>query len=373
MSDVADPSQYPVPHSGLPPMETDQPAISFFEFWPTKLFYIPVALHWIYLSIRHGSVTLPTAANPDFPLGGLVGESKSKVLGLAEGKAKERIANFTFVDNKPSTEETLRDALANMSRERVNFPIVTKPDMGCRGAGVKVARSDKDLESYLAKFPIDNRIVLQELIAYEPEAGVFYVRPPGTKQGRIISLTLKYFPHIIGDGTSTIKQLILSDDRASKVPHLYLGRNEKNLSKVLKKGEPYRLAFAGSHSRGAIFRDGKNFITDEMARAFDDIANGLPGFCFGRFDVRFPDIKELQSGGEFRVLEVNGAGGEVTHIWDSKTSLGEAYKSLREQFRLVFEIGAANRRLGHRPATVLELFRAYRREGNLMQDYPQTD
>jgi hypothetical protein len=133
------------------------------------------------------------------------------------------------------------------------------------------------------------------------------------------------------------------------------------------------LAFAGSHSRGAIFRNGNKYITAKMCDAFDNIADGMPGFCFGRFDVRFPDIDELQKGGEFHVLEINGAGGEATHIWDSKTTLREAYRTLRKQFRTLFEIGAENRRRGHRPASLGEVYRAYRHEGQIMTDYPQTD
>jgi hypothetical protein len=375
-SQLREAQAYPKPHAGMPPLKDNQPPISFFEFWPTKLFYAPVTLHWIYLSLRFGSTTLPTAANPSFPLGGLVGESKAIILGSAEGVAKERISPFVSVFKpsfKDSSASTLTEACARMAEANLSFPVVAKPDMGCRGAGVKVARNKEDLGKYIESYPQGGRIVIQKLVPYEPEAGVFYIRRPGATKGQIFSLTLKYFPHIVGDGTSTIEQLILQDPRASKVPHLYLGRHKEKLQNVLAEGAPYRLAFAGSHSRGAIFRNGNEYITDEMCEAFDRIADGLPGFCFGRFDLRFPNIKELQKGGEFRVLEINGAGGEATHIWDSKTTLREAYRTLREQFRTLFEIGAENRRLGHRPATLREVYRAYRLEGQLTAEYPQTD
>ena len=48
-----------------------------------------------------------------------------------------------------------------------------------------------------------------------------------------------------------------------------------------------RLAFAGSHSRGAIFRNGTHLVTPQMEARFDAIAKALPEFHFGRFDVRF--------------------------------------------------------------------------------------
>lgn len=363
-------------NAGMPPLENSGPALSSFEFWPTRLFYIPVALHIAYLGLRYGGLTLPTVANPNFPLGGLVGESKSEILGAAEGQAKERIANFTTIVKSTNAKNLQRDAsiaLAKMENESLTFPVVAKPDMGCRGAGVKIIRGEDDLITYLKGFPPGESIILQTLVPFEPEAGVFYIRRPGEKKGRVFSLTLKYFPYVVGDGKSTIKELVMDDPRASQVSHLYLPRHKRHLGRVLPKGAPYRLAFAGSHCRGAIFRNGNKYITEEMRETFDRVADGLPGFCFGRFDVRFPNLKELQRGGEFQIVEVNGAGGEATHIWDSRTSLSEAYRSLREQFRLAFEIGAENKKRGYRPASVLEVFRAYRREGALTVDYPLTD
>jgi hypothetical protein len=350
-------------YRGLPPLEKNQPPISFFEFWPTKIFYIPVVIHWIYLSIRYGGWMLPTIANPNFPFGGLVGESKSQILGCAQGKAKERIAPFiTIAKSESGGGVTALEAAENrMADANLQYPVVAKPDLGCRSVGVKVLRSQDDLRDYLRDFPADSKIILQKLVPHEPEAGVLYVREPGTKKGRIFSLTLKYFPYVIGDGISTIEELILKDDRAGRVPHLYFERHKTELNEILPDGQPYRLAFAGSHCRGAIFRNG------------NDIADGLPGFCFGRFDVRFPHLEELKSGGDFSVIEVNGAGGEATHIWDSRTSLSEAYGTLREQFRLVFQIGAENRRRGHRPNSLWEVYRAYRREGILTANYPSTD
>ena len=38
---------------------------------------------------------------------------------------------------------------------------------------------------------------------------------------------------------------------------------------------------------------------------------------------------------------------EATHIWDASATLPDAYVTLFEQFRILFEIGAANRRRVH--------------------------
>ena len=208
--------------------------------------------------------------------------------------------------------------------------------------------------------------------AYEAEAGVFYVRQPGERTGRIVSLTLKYFPYVHGDGASTLRELILADPRAGRVPHLYLPRHAARLDDVPAAGEPVRLAFAGSHSRGSIFRDGTHLITPAMTDRFDAIAHSIPEFWFGRFDIRFPDIERLQAGGDFTILEVNGAGAEMTHVWDRGKSLWEARRDLMEQYRLLFTIGRANRDRGHRGMGLREFWRAYRREKALTPLYPPT-
>ena len=138
-------------------------------------------------------------------------------------------------------------------------------------------------------------------------------------------------------------------------------------------GEPYRIAFAGSHSRGTIFRDGNQYVTEAMTRAFDRIAKDIDGFHFGRFDVRFSSIGELQEGRDFTILECNGAGAEATHIWDRKTGLVEAYRTLMRQYALLWEIGAENARRGAKTARMIDLFRAWRNETSLWSKYPETE
>jgi hypothetical protein len=362
-------------HKGMPPLDMSGRATSPFEFWPAKVFYFPIALQWLGLSIKYRSLTLPTAANPMFPLGGLVGESKASVMSDLEGKAKERFADFHCFtrSNGAFGEEEVDRALEVVSEGGLTLPFVAKPDMGCRGTGVQLIKSRDNLASYLEVFPSGRQIIFQQYVPYEAEAGIFYVRRPEEEKGRILSLTLKYFPHIFGNGTSTIEELIFADKRAGPLAHIYLPRHKSRLKEVLGVGEPMRLAFTGSHSRGTIFRNGNQYITDEMRDAFDEVADGIPGFCFGRFDARFPSLEDLQKGGEFHLMEVNGAGGEMTHIWDAKTTLFEAYRDLMEQFRILFQIGADNRTLGHKPSTLRQIYKAWKDERTMTELYPPTE
>lgn len=360
-----------VPHKGMPPLDMTGPQVSFFEFWPQLYFYAPMFLYWLWLTARHGGFTVPTISNPLFPMGGWIGESKSSVFDQAGPYARKFIAPWATVDH--TSDLTVAHALDIAGRAGLSLPFVAKPDMGCRGAGVRRIRSETELADYIKAFPPGERIVFQALVDHEAEAGVFYIRKPSEKRGRIVSLTLKYFPYVYGDGVSTLGELIARDPRAGKLQHIYLPRHRARLGWVLPKGQAFRIAFAGSHSRGTIFRNGNHLITEAMTDAFDRIGKDINEFYFGRFDVRFPDIEDLRAGRNFTIVEVNGAGAEATHIWDRRTTLTEAYGALMHQYKALWETGAENAKRGFKPARLGDFLRAYRHETKLWAQYPLTE
>ena len=374
------------PHQGMPAFEQDGPALSFFEFWPMWAFYPPVMLYAAWLMLRFRGALLPTVANPSFPGGGFFGESKADILDLAMQHVPDWVAPFIRLRRAdPATAETTEAALAaGLSAEcdaalaalhatGLALPVVAKPDLGCRGAGVKLVRCRADLLSYLRAFPPGATLLLQRLVPFEGEAGIFYCRRPGQQRGRIVSITLKYFPYVTGDGQRTLRELILADPRAGQLPHLYLKRHTARLDQVPALGQAIRLAFAGSHSRGAIFRNGTHLVTAEMEARFDALSRSLPEFHFGRFDVRFDSFAQVQLGRGFTIVEINGAGAESTHIWDRRTGLLEAWRDLMRQYHWLFEIGHANRARGFKTMPWSDFLRGYRREKYLTPLYPATD
>jgi hypothetical protein len=96
----------------------------------------------------------------------------------------------------------------------------------------------------------------------------------------------------------------------------------------------------------------------------EEISRRFEGFYFGRFDVRAPSVEAFKAGQAFKVIELNGVTSEATHIYDPRNSLFDAYKVLFAQWRLAFEIGAANRRRGAPPTrlrALVKLLFDYRR------------
>jgi len=362
-----------VPHEGMPPMDTDAPPTSYFEFWPGWKFYTPLSLYGLWLSLRYGGLTLPTAVNPYFDNGGVVGESKVGILDLiASGKSKKFVAPYVGIENSGDAETIYNKAIQTMKENGVNFPVVAKPNNGCRGMGVQPLYDESYLKPYIEDYPQDEIFILQELVDYEGEGGVFYVRQPDEEKGKIISLTLKYFPYVTGDGKSTLKELIENDERAGMLKHIYLPRHAHRHDIILPEGQAFRIAFTGSHSRGTIFKNGNEFITKAMEERFDEITKEIPEFYFGRIDIRFKSMSDMETGDNMRILEINGATGEVTHVWDSKNTLMSAYKDLAKQYKLLYQIGAKNKKRGFKPDSLISLIKEYFAYKKLVDKYPQT-
>ncbi|WP_246439015.1 D-alanine--D-alanine ligase [Teredinibacter franksiae] len=350
-------------NAGLPTFEFDEKTTSFFEFWPVWLIYFPVALYWLVLSLRYRSFGLPMVVNPRIPLGGMVGESKSAILNDAGPTLKAHILPYITFNAQPTkAAEQARELVSEAQARGLVMPMVVKPDLGCRGSGVQLVHSVDQLTVYLNKSKDGQVYLLQQLAPFGAEAGVFYVRKPGEARGRIVSFTLKYRPTVRGDGFSSLRQLIEQHPRARKMARVHLASNRVLLDTVPIKGEEVALAFAGSHCRGSIFRNGAAYISTEMELVFDALLKELPGFHYGRLDVKFRDIHSFSTGKYFHIIEINGASSEQTHIWDSRTRFVDAMATLFGQYKLLFEMGSGMRSLGYAVPSVVTLIRVWLRE-----------
>src|SRR3546814_7224751 len=85
------------------------------------------------------------------------------------------------------------------------------------GYGVRLVRGPAELGAYLEGFPAGEAFILQDYVDWQGEAGVLYVRLPGEPAGRIFSLGFRSFPHVVGDGRSTLAELIATDPRTSRM------------------------------------------------------------------------------------------------------------------------------------------------------------
>lgn len=324
------------------------------EFWPAWAAYLPLIPYFIYLAIRRRSLTVFTAANPGIATGGFVGESKAAILGgFAPGSAP--VAEFETIP--AALDPAVKVQRAQAFGERYGWPMVLKPDVGERGSGVAIVRSPGELAHYMAA--ARGGTIAQRFVP-GLEFGIFYYRFPGEPRGHIFSITEKRFPVLTGDGASTLRELILDDRRAACLAPTYFKLTRYPLHWVPGAGESVQPVEIGSHCRGAIFLDGGRLATPELEEAVDRISRAREGFYFGRYDVRSDSEADLRAG-RFTILELNGVSAEATHIYDPAVSLYQAYRVMFTQWRLAFEIGEANRKLGAEPTSWWELCAAIAR------------
>lgn len=340
------------------------------EFWPAWLFYLPVGLYYVWLAIRHRGFTLPTAANPGIFSGGIVGESKIATLHDLHGTSPEFTAEAYLLEGA-----TLIERLASIeqlrAQHRLDFPFILKPDVGQRGVGVKLIRSQEQAAAHVQQATAP--LLIQRYAPGPHEIGVFYYRFPHEPRGRIFAITEKIFPTITGDGQRTIEELIWEDKRARFMADKYLSRFGGRCSEVLAAGETAKLVEAGNHAQGCIFRDGMHLWSEQLERRIDEISQRLDGFFIGRYDIRYASDEDLRSGLNFQIIELNGAASEATSIYDSRNSLFSAYRTLFRQWELVFAIGADNRRRGCPPTAPTLLWRKWRETTALIATYPLAD
>jgi membrane protein DedA with SNARE-associated domain len=326
------------------------------EFWPLQVFYFPVVVYVLYLALRFRSISVFTAVNPGILAGGFVGESKDQIYRLTEASpaTEPYMLARLLISAEMSHTQKLAAARAFTDGNDIGFPVVVKPDRGERGTGVAIVHSFEELDLYLSDPAGD--MILQE---FSPgvEVSIFYTRFPGDDKGKIFSITEKRFPEVVGDGVSDLETLILKDERAVCMARSYFAYNRDQIDRVPATGEKVSLIDIGTHSRGAVFLDGGWIMTRQLENKLDEICRGIDGFDFGRFDIRAHSFDDLQNGKNFKIIELNGVTSESTNIYDPRYNLLDAYRILFRQWKLAFEIGAENTKLGVQQTPVSELAR----------------
>ncbi|SEW57227.1 NRDE family protein [Chitinophaga arvensicola] len=308
-------------------------SICHWEYWPSLLVYGPLYPYWCWLSLKACSLFFFSAANPGIEYSGFVQERKSDIYRLIPQQYYPR----TTLCRPGQTIAALMEQLKNAG---LTFPVIAKPDMGEKGKQVKLLTSDEELEIYNSRSKVD--FLLQEFIAYEQEVGIFYYRIPGEARGHISGIVGKEFLAVKGDGRSSIRSLLKAEDRfllqLSDLAYTY----GDFLDTVLARGQEYILVPYGNHSRGAKFIDLKDRITEPLTLAIDKICQQIPGFYYGRLDIKFNSWTEMQEGKKLCIIELNGAGSEPTHIYDPANSLRYAWKEICRHWRLLYRISRLN-------------------------------
>ena len=332
---------------------------SNWEFWP---FYVTNVVTFVYVLytglVKYRRATLFTLTNPAIkPDSGFIGERKSAIF---KGLRQEYVGRWRLVGAANTMQDRLDLLHSFMADHSLDYPIVLKPDAGQRGQGVKICPDLETARQWLEQAERD--YLIMEYLPGE-EFGVFYYRLPDQPRGRIFSINRKKLLDVVGDGKSTLEELILRDERAVCMAPMFFENLEADLLDIIPEGQTRQLGQVGTHSRGSLFLDGADLISPELLERVERIVENYSGFYFGRFDLKAPSEEDLREGKNLKVIELNGLTSEATHIYDPKNSIFYAWKTLIDQWSIAFDIAEANLKKGLQPMPLAEFISHWRRGG----------
>lgn len=332
--------------------------LTHWEYWPFWAIYYPLFPFWIYLSIKARSFFFFNAANPTMENGGMAMESKNDIYKLIPN---EYIPETILIEREAAIEVVEKQ----ITSSNIDFPFIAKPDIGMKAFGVDKIYNLEELQLYIDRTPSD--FLIQELIPYSKEVGIFYVRIPGEKNGKITGIVAKEFLSVIGDGEKSILELIKNNPRSHFQLSALTKKFGSKLDEVLKEGKEFILVPYGSHTRGAKFLDKSDEINPNLEKIVDTICTRMPEFYYGRLDVLYDNFQDLSLGQKFKIIEINGAGGEATHIYDPKHSLFFAWKEIFKHWNYLCRISIINHKRGY-PYLSFKDGRAMLKENSLLEE-----
>ena len=332
------------------------------EFWNANFVYSIPSLYFLYLAFKAKSFGFFNASNPSIKNGGFAMERKMDIYDIIPKKYYPKSFFFEANQNIKTIHATLID-------NKLNLPIIIKPNIGLQGMKVEKIASLVELDTYLSSVNFD--FIIQEYIDFKNEIGIFYCKNPADEAGIITGIVFKEYPTIVGDGKSTINDLIIKDLRLCIHLKFFQTIYSSKLNLVLNYGEILNLITIGNHARGCKFLDISDMITPKLIVSINKICNKIPNFYYGRIDIKYNIFEELENCENFSIIEINGAASLPTHIYDPKHSLFFAWKEIIKHFNKMYEISKINYSMGVPYLTfkeVISLFSAHSNHISLLKN-----
>lgn len=311
------------------------------EYWPSWVFYVPVWVQHFWLSLKVRNLFFFLATNPVID-GFILSDSKFKTLQLVPEDHRPKTIH---VDAGATKDQVLE----SMCHKGITFPVILKPDIGFRGLKVCKVDDETMLGRILVTLGVSH--IIQEYIALPMEFGIFYYRYPNESKGNIPSITIKEFLTVEGNGSDTLRELVHQNPRAILQREKIKDQFHKAWNVVLPKGERMDLETIGNHNLGTKFKNGNHLLDDRLLEVFDELSHNMNGFYFGRFDIKAHSLESVKTKKEYRILEVNGVGGEPTHIYDPDHSFIYACRDLCFIWRVAAKIAYINFKKGIKKPT----------------------
>ncbi|HJS25276.1 MAG TPA: cyanophycin synthetase [Pyrinomonadaceae bacterium] len=214
---------------------------------------------------------------------------------------------------------------ANKAADELGRPVVVKPVNGRKGLAVslEVSTPEEMKVAFDAAKEFSSAILIEEMLAGRNYRVVIV-------GGRMVAASERLLPHVIGDGVSTIRELIATENRnplrgdghekpLTKIkvdPDVinHLQHAGMSLDAIPKHGEHVTLSNRSNLSTGATAQDVTDQVHPTIARMCERAAR-LIGLDVCGVDLVIPDIATpMTSGG---VIELNASPGLRMHHYPS--------------------------------------------------------
>ncbi|MFN8340785.1 MAG: hypothetical protein U0V64_03875 [Cyclobacteriaceae bacterium] len=321
------------------------------EFWPFGIVQLPAFLYWLWLSFRARSFFFFSASNPSILSGGMLGESKYDALLLVPERVRPRMLLITPPASPSEVDELIQ-------QHGLRYPLIFKPDIGERGWMVRRINGPNDIAAYLSLIRIP--FIVQDFVDLPNEFGVFYTRYPQESDGLVTSITGKKMLSVVGNGKLSLGSLISMNPRALLQWEKLTATYAHQWDDIIEDSREIELVSIGNHCLGTTFLNANHLITEKMNQSFTTICEEIPGFYFGRFDLRCASESALEQG-DVMILELNGCGAEPAHIYHPGASFFQGVRTILLHWKTLYKISEQNHRKGVPYMTFSEARSAYRR------------
>jgi len=229
---------------------------------------------------------------------------------------------------------SLKEALD--AADRVGYPVAIKPVVGHKGIGVTAdVQTEVELEQAydraVAAVEPDQtpRIIVEQSLSGK-DYRLLCVN------GRFVAATERRPASVVGDGESTIQELIDQENRTparadtptspmgkikcDDAMRLYLDEQGLTLENVPERDRVIFLRKVANLSAGGLSIDATRVIHPDTIILAQDIAQFFRLTCLG-IDVISPDLSKSWKDGNFGILEINAAPGIFMHL---RPAVGES-------------------------------------------------
>ncbi len=328
---------YPIKEKNSDRQPTFWEKMTDWESYPKNVFLLPLYFYAVGKALVNRTMWLPSTSNPGLTFGSFFGLRKSEVYDILPTGTYPKTLLIQPINS-------FDEVLGYIKNRELSYPLIVKPDIGMLGLLVRVIENEGQLRTYHQTVKAD--WLIQEFVPYDVEVGLFYVRHPEETKGKIVGLSEKKPLSVIGNGVSTIEQLVQSDARASEYEDVIYRKQKKHWHSVPAKGEFVQLIQTGNRKNGARLVELVNEVDDDLIAIFDNISHHSDQIFFGRYDIKCTSLEDLKQGKNFAILEFNGVHSGYGHLYHCGKSAKEAYSSIYQLWKELFDICIINHEKG---------------------------